>query len=109
MFLLIARIDAELGRLYPDLQEMRLPLGAVVELTVHHAAAGTHALHIARQDGGAIAHVVTVGQGAGDHITDDLHVAVAMGAETGTGLHAIFIDHAQRAVTDMVRVVIIGE
>jgi hypothetical protein len=42
-------------------------------------------------------------------VADDLHVAVAVGAEARAGLHPVLVDHAQRAETHVLRVVIIGE
>jgi hypothetical protein len=60
----------------------------MVELAVHHAAAGAHALHVAGADHAgrlAIAHAVLVRQLAREHIADDLHVAVAMRAEAAAG------------------------
>jgi hypothetical protein len=69
----------------------------VVELAVAHAGAGAHALHLAGQDGRAIAHAVLVRQRAVEHVADDLHVAVAMGAEAGARGDAVFVDDPQVA------------
>ena len=46
---------------------------------------------------------------AGEHVGDDLHVAVTVGAEAHPRLHAVLVDHAQRAEAHVVRVVIVGE
>ena len=62
MFLFVARGDAALVGLDPDLQEMRGVIRRVVELAVLHAAAGTHALHIAGRNAFDIAHAVFVRQ-----------------------------------------------
>ena len=44
-----------------------------------------------------------------EHVGDDLHVAVSVGAEALAGLHAILVDHAQRAEAHVARVVVLGE
>ena len=93
----------------PDLQKMGHAAFVVIELGVTHAGARAHALHITGNNGRAIAHRIFVRQRTIQHITDDFHVAVTMGTEAGTGLHAILVDHAQRAVADVVRVVVIGK
>mmetsp|Transcript_1065 Transcript_1065/g.2840 ORF Transcript_1065/g.2840 Transcript_1065/m.2840 type:complete len:213 (-) Transcript_1065:201-839(-) len=118
MLLLIARRDAAQGGvgLDPDLQEMRGPVLGVIELAVLNAGAGAHALHITGADDAAVgrallavAHAVLVRQFTVEHIADDLHVAVAMGAEAGTRGDPVFIDHAQRAEAHAGRVVVVGK
>src|SRR5437016_5698182 len=42
-------------------------------------------------------------------VGDDLHVAVAMHAESLAGLHSIVVDDPQRAKAHLVRVVVIAE
>jgi len=107
--LLIARGDAAHIRLNPDLQEMRgLALG-VVELAVSHTAAGTHALHIARRYALDVAHAVLVGQLAREHITDDFHVAVTVGAKAGARGDAVLVDHAQIAPAHVLWVEVLGK
>ena len=81
----------------------------MVELAVPHAAAGAHALHVARHDGRAVAHRVLVRELALEHVADDLHVAVAVRAEARAGLHAVLVDDAQRAEAHVLRVVVVGE
>ncbi|MNT67682.1 hypothetical protein D3C72_2058470 [compost metagenome] len=88
---------------------MRFGVGQRVELGVHHSAAGAHPLHVARLDGRTAAHAVLVGNRAVQHIGDDLHVPMAMRAETTAGRNAVVIDHAQRAKSHVRRVVIVGE
>ncbi|MPM89429.1 hypothetical protein SDC9_136538 [bioreactor metagenome] len=44
-----------------------------------------------------------------EHIADDLHVAVWMGAETGTGCHPVVVDHAQGGHTHVCGVVVAAE
>ena len=106
---LVAGGNAAHVRLDPDLQEMGLGLAGMVELGVADAAAGAHALHIARPDHAAIADAVLVAQFAFQHIGDDFHVAVAMGAKAAAGRDTVFIDHAQRAEAHMLRIVVVGE
>jgi Arc/MetJ family transcription regulator len=88
----------------------------VVELAVQHAGAGAHALHVAGQDdagvcaaGRAVAHAVLVRQRAVEHITDDLHVAMAVRAEAGARRDAVVVDDAQVAHAHVARVVVVGE
>jgi hypothetical protein len=81
----------------------------VVELAVAHAAARAHALHVARRDPDDIAQRVLVRQLALQHIADDLHVAVPMGAEAGPRRDAVLIDDAQVAPAHVGRVVVAGE
>src|SRR5260221_952207 len=109
MLLLVLGRDAAHLRLDPDLQEMRRAALVVVELAVRHAATGAHALHVARHDGRAGAHRVLVGERALEHVADDFHVAMAVGAEAGTGLHAVLVDDAQRPEAHVPRIVVGGE
>src|SRR3954471_2288511 len=109
MLLLVGRRDAALRGLDPDLQEMRDALLVLVELAVGHAAAGAHALHVAGNDHRARAHRVLVRERAVEHVADDLHVAVPVGAEALAGVDAILVDHAQRAVAHVLRILVAGE
>ena len=85
----VARLNADHVGFDPDLQKVGLLALSVVELAVAHAAARAHALDIAGRNAFDIAHAVLVGQIARQDIADDLHVAVAVGAETGAGLDAL--------------------
>ena len=78
----------------------------VVVLAVHHARAGAHALHLSRRDGLLIAHAVLVREPAFEHVADDLHVLVAMGAKARARGDMVFIDHAQVAKAHVARIVI---
>src|SRR6266571_6811648 len=109
MLLVVRRFNAANVGLDPDLQEMRHARLVVVVLAVQHAAPGAHPLHVARHDGRAVAHRILVAERAFEHIADDFHVAVAVRAEAGTGLHPVLVDHAQHAVAHVARIVIIGE
>jgi hypothetical protein len=107
--LLVAGLDAGHVRLDPDLQEVRGLVLGVVELAVLHAAARAHALHVAGRNALDVAQRVLVRQFAGQHVADDLHVAVAVRAEAGAGGDAVFVDHAQVAEAHVLRVVVAGE
>jgi len=107
--LLVARPHPGELRQDPDLQEMRGLLRRMVELAVLHAPAGAHALHVAGRDGLDVAHGVLVGQFAFEHVTDDLHVAVAMPAEALAGRHPVLVDHPQVAEAHVFPVVVIGK
>ena len=107
--LLVAGRDAGHVRLDPDLEEMGRVLRGMVELAVQHAIAGAHALHVAGRNGTAVAHVVLVRQLTRQHVADDLHVAVAVGAEAGAGSDAVFVDDAQIAQAHELRVVVTGK
>src|SRR5688572_21226978 len=107
--LLVGGRDAGGAGLDPDLQEMRDAGPVLVEFAMAHAAAGAHALHVAGHDGGAVPHGVLVAERALEHVAEDLHVAVAVRAEARARPHAVFVDHAQRAVADVARIVVVGE
>ena len=80
----------------------------VVELAVAHAGAGRQTLHLTRQDGRGVANAVLVRQRAVEHIADDLHVAVAMGAKAGARGN-VLVDHPQVAKAHVCGVVVIGK
>jgi hypothetical protein len=107
--LLVAGRDAAHVGLDPDLQEVRALALGMVELAVHHAAAGAHALHVAGRDRHHVAHAVLVRQLALQHVADDFHVAVAVRAKAGAGRNAVFVDDAQVAPAHVRRVVIVGK
>ena len=107
--LLVLRRDAGDVRLDPDLQEVHRLRLRVVELAVHDAAPGAHALHVALADDGARARGVLVRQLAVEHVADDLHVPVAMRAEAGTRDHAVLVDDAQRPELHVLRIPVVGE
>ena len=93
----------------PDLKEMdRLP-GGRVGFAVAHPGAGGHPLDIAGAEDRALPHAVGMGEGSRNDIADDLHVAMAVGAEAAAGLDPVLVDDPEGAELDMVRVVIVGE
>ena len=108
-FLLIARRDARGAGQQPDLQKVGVAALGMVELAVPDPRARAHALNLAGQDRGDLAHAVLVRQRAVEHIADDLHVAVAVRAETGARCNPVLVDHPQVAVAHVGRVVVIGK
>jgi hypothetical protein len=84
-FLLVAGRNADDVGLNPNLEKMRPTLHRMIELTVHHASACTHALHIAGGDAAGVAHAVFVRQCTRHHVADDLHIAVAVRAKACAG------------------------
>ena len=115
VLLLVARRDAALVRLDPDLQEVRRLVRRVVELAVLHAAAGAHALHVAGPDhagraaGAPVPMLSLCASSPVEHVADDLHVAVAVRAEAGARGDAVLVDDAQVAEAHVARVVVVGE
>src|SRR5229473_3044618 len=79
----------------------------VVELAVGDARPSGDALNIARFHHRRVPHAVLMFERATNDVTYDLKIAVRVGAETLAALHAILVDHAQTAVTHVLRVVII--
>jgi hypothetical protein len=93
----------------PDLQEVDgLRLRSVL-LAVRHAGAGAHELDLARPDHAAAARAVLVLEGALEHVRQDLHVAVPVGAEAGARLHAVVVDHAQAAKARLPGIEVLAE
>ena len=107
--LLVARRAARVRGQDPDLEEVDELVGRGVELAVRDARAGGHPLHVARPDHRAGAHAVLVLERALEHVGDDLHVAVRVGAEALPGRDAVLVDHAQRAEAHVRGVVVVGE
>src|SRR3546814_20870125 len=66
--LLVAGCDPGVLRKTPDLQEMGHAVAVVVELRMGDAAPGAHALNLARNDHGAIAHGILVGDRKSTHL-----------------------------------------
>jgi len=64
---------------------------------------------VAVGDRGTVAHAVLVLEGTFEHVADDLHVAMPVGAEALTGRDAVLVDHPERTEPHVGRVVVIGE
>lgn len=73
------------------------------------AGAGAHPLHFVWQDRLAIAHGIAVRKLAGDHIRNDLHVAVAVFRKALIRLNPVLVNDPQIAESHEPRVVIIAE
>ena len=95
--MLVTGCDTPLVGFKPDLQKMGFLALRMVELAVLDAGASAHALHVARGDALDIAHAVLVGQIARQHVADDFHVLVAMGAKACFWGDAVFVADPQIA------------
>ena len=78
----------------------------IVHFAVANAAAGGHRLQFAGAKVAVAAGAVAVVERALQHPRENFHVVVAMFAETRRGFDDVVVDHAQRAVAQIVRVVI---
>jgi len=107
--LLVTRRIAGPVRNDPDLQKVYKFTLRRVEFRVRDAGTGRHALQFAGADHRAGADAILVFERAFEHPGEDLHVAMAVCAETLAGLDSIFIDDAQRAETHVARIVVIAE
>src|SRR5262249_6916030 len=76
---------------------------------VGDAGSGAHALELAGPDHRASTHAVAMGQFALEHIGDDFHVPMRVGAEPLPTLDAILVDHTQRPEPHLPRIIVVGE
>src|SRR5436305_6703449 len=83
-------------------------LGSIA-FTVAEAAAGAHALPVARADDRASAEGILVLDGALEDVGDDLHVAMRVRRETLATGDAVLVDDAQGTEAHVVAVVIFAE
>jgi hypothetical protein len=104
--LLVRRRDAGAVRHEPDLQEVDGRVLRAVELGVHDAGAGAHPLDLAGPEHALPAGGVLVGEGALEHVRQDLHVAVAVAPEALAGLDAVLVHHPERAEAHLLGVVV---
>src|SRR5690606_9221250 len=81
----------------------------MVELAVLHTGAGAHDLHVAGPDDRAAAHGVPVFQSAFEHVGNDLHIPMAVGAKAAAGGDGIVIDHSQHRPAHLLWVVVVCE
>src|SRR5215813_7001696 len=88
--LLVTRRNAGDIGLDPDLQEMHAFALRWIEFAVRDAASRTHPLNIAPLDDGTRADAVLVLELPFEHVSQDLHVAMAMRAEAHARLDAVF-------------------
>src|SRR5262245_63468936 len=80
-----------------------------IELAVLDARAGAHDLHLAGPDDGSGAEAVAMLELAVEDPGEDLHVAMAVGAEPATGLDPVIVDHAERAESHVPGVEVVAE
>ena len=81
----------------------------MIEFAVPNARPGRHPLHVAGPDDRASANTVFMFQRAFDDVRDDLHVAVAVGAEPRPGPDPVLIDNSQRAEAHVTGVVVVAK
>jgi hypothetical protein len=107
--LLVARTQAALLGQDPDLQQVQRLGARRIDLAVGHAGAGGHALDLTGLDDRAGAHRVAVLQLAAEHVGDDLHVGVRVGAEAAAGGNLVVVDHPQGPIAHVARIPVVGE
>src|SRR3954463_13815866 len=83
--------------------------GRSIEFGMHNARTGAHALNFARPDGRAVAQRIFVLQGAGENVSDDLHIGVRVRRKASASGHYIFIDPPQGSKADMSGIVVSAE
>ena len=103
---LIMRLQPTLIRLRPDLQKVHLIVLIAVVLGMPNPRPRAGELDLAAREVLQVAHGVLVLQGAVDDVAEDEELGVAVGAEAGAGLDAVFVDDAQRAPALVARVVV---
>ena len=86
----------------------RLRFG-VIELTVLHARPSGHVLHLAGTDDAPVTHRVLMLQRTAQHVGEDFHVAMWMGAEPAAARDDVVIQHAQTAEAHPARVMVARE
>src|SRR5437870_2573973 len=81
-----------------------------VELAVDHTRTGAHALHLTGFDDGAVvSHVVLVFLGALEDVGNDFHVLMRVRGEASSRRYGVVVDHAERAETHVLLVVVASE
>ena len=74
-----------------------------------HTRTRAHALHIAGTYDRAVAHAVTMFQGALENKGKDFHVLMRVHAEACSRLHGVFIDDAKAAKSHVCGIIVVGE
>ena len=95
--------------LNPDLQQMHGFFARRIKFAMAYAAAGRHVLHVAGLDDTTVAHGILMLKLTAQDVSDDLHIAMRMRAETHAWHHEIVVDDAQALVAHPLRIVIIRE
>ena len=107
--LLIAGGKTAFLRQDPDLKEVHRLRLRRVELAVQDPGAGGHELNFTGMDDRTGAEAVLMLEPPFEHPGDDLHVAVAVGAEALARLHPILVDDPQDAEPHVGRFAVVGE
>ena len=103
----VAGFQAALSGLDPNLQQVEHLGFGRIKLAVRDAAPCTHHLDLTRSEHSSVPHAVLVLDGAVDHITEDLHVAVRVSGESAARRNVVLIDHSQRTKAPMGRIIVI--
>src|ERR1700722_10036186 len=76
---------------------------------MHDARTGRHLLNLIRPQHLHVAHAVLVGKLALQHIAQNLHIAVRVRSKSTPLRHTVFIDHTQRTISHVLRIMIVGK
>src|SRR3984957_12710346 len=76
---------------------------------MHDARTGRHLLNLIRPQHLHVAHAVLVSKFALQHIAQNLHIAVRMRSKSTPLRHTVFIDHTQRTIPHVLRIMIVGK
>ena len=104
--LLITRCDIALIRQHPNLQKLHRLIGITIHFAVNNPRTRRHDLNLATSNHTTVPHAVAMRQIAFQRNADDFHIAVRMLAKATTAHNAVVIDHAQRAKTHAIGVVV---
>ncbi len=88
---------------------MRALIRVRVELAMHDAATGAHALHLTRHDIAGVAQRIFVRNRAFEHVGDDLHVFVTMHTKALARRDVVVINHPKRPKVNVLRVLIFSK
>src|SRR6185312_149208 len=80
-----------------------------IELAMENAGAGMHGLPLAGVNDFAVAHAIAVLELPGEHVSEDFHVAVRMGAEPAGRRHAVIVDNPQGVKVMVLRIDVVAE
>src|SRR4051794_21514945 len=81
--------------------------GRVIELTMLHAPARGHMLHIAGPHHRAVAETILMLQRSRQDVGDDFHVPVRMLAEAVAAVHPVVVDHPETPESHVLGIIII--
>ena len=92
--LLVARSQVALRGLDPDLKQVQWFEVGVVGFAVNDPRARRHALELTGRDHRVVSHRVLMLEPTGDHVSEDLHVAMRMTRESAASGDAILVQHS---------------